>query len=1529
MQARFGTTTSLRRVTARGFSLIEVLVASAIFLLIMVAVYTVYQRALESHKLGVNQADLIQSTRFGFEEMTTRIRAAGFEFDLDGTSGSAALQSDEPIEYMGATAIIVRANYDFEAEGDVLRGREEYLETGPVDIVTTGNDEIIAFALGKDEGDPNPPTETLQAWFDLDGPRDGVIDDMGEIAGEELVEIPNVALTDFSDPPYTLYEFSWTDPEDGPVTLVRRPLVDNILSLQLEYYDEAGNPLTPNGGAPNPASDANALSQGREDRLGVRMVKVHLRGMTPDPDLRYQDPNDSDPLTTKHRKFDLTQEVYTFNLTTRGKRDASLDEPEQVTDVQLCSGQCGMVRVDWAPGPPEDNITDHFIILADCSAGTPNYVSNPLASFIVVSDLDLTVNPPREYAVFDVEDNPSLTAGTTVCARVVARDGSGAEAPPADSDKNSDASNPNPTQDDSTVIQDYTRSEAPFNGSSTGYDNSAGNWPNAKADNSNSGVQITTTDSDDSYPLANRIRLTFQTPAYQLQRTTQGGVTYDWTTDPSVNGYAALDEDAENEICYRVESTPLDASDNFRTPTEELSKSGYSDRPNVYVFRVSGSDDSNWGPGQSDCPGGPDCITDPRNFVPYAGNLLSAESIGLSGSSFSFVDQSEVGFATAEGTDRYADLYLGMGAWNAAPAGREQPVKSLTPGEVYYYRVRVVDYCWVDEDADGIDDSTESDANPVAAWSTEDDFPDSATWREAAIRMSPFYPPMRSQTGAGNMDLPATGEDDSDLLEANLSDVDTYALPGYAIPRNLAGNNFVRPEKPTDLYVARANDSASSLLPYTDANMDGVPEVAGARVLFNAAKRTSPFDTNGATDPPEAVGYTWYRLYRKAATYTPGTAMLPSVVNWEPAGDPTAELVAEFRLSADGVRTYTIDRRSEVIDGMNSVLANDALNLPSGVDDDADPLTTDAYDHHYYKLVTVQVSDGDTYNPAGGDDVDLPPHVGNDGVTPASETVRFSKPSPGFLFPSHFYDNVAEVDLEPARGTGVQSIDVDVEMTPPPDSLADCGDVRSYRLLAYGDQEGNYLGSSDWVAWPAMTCSTTINRTTILQALRGSLGTARFQVELSEVDETATDSGAWDKEPRGARVRSDLLGGAGDYILNQTCGTTCGDNTVMGANILGPVVDNDSDPALDRIATYDGDRVLSITPEILGCNSEDFSLLQIEVLLSGDVPNLISAEIAGVRAGPLHLPAPEADDLVGGLRRLRWFEGSFCDGSGFCAFPVVDVDNDEIDLRLRFDDEICGDPMDPNAVKLEEFNFRVLVLNAGNLEELLCSQRGDTAPDNVPAAMMGDEPDWYCEVGAGSNSVSDCGRGPAIDPEPCGQNPDCETGCDPGYCPVNDDFNFEPDVSLTDSMSGVEDVVTISQQEDCSGDCNLELQEITVRFECGPDRDCSIENLPLFVSARLLHEDENMDGLPAPDVLPAPTVDRVPDDHLELTWTNLSDLEVIEGEEFSIEITLDSSMDDTIITDYHLGFGDPLPTFASCDWTEGVPSDREAITVPN
>jgi hypothetical protein len=904
---------------------------------------------------------------------------------------------------------------------------------------------------------------------------------------------------------------------------------------------------------------------------------------------------------------------------------------------------------------------------------------------------------------------------------------------------------------------------------------------------------------------------------------------------------------------------------------EELSKAASLNAPNVYVFRVSGSDDSNWGPDQGACPIlGPTCVDDPRNFVPYAGNLYAYVPAALAGSSFSFTDISDsVFYAPSGAAGPYEHRFLATLGHDVEPLGGRPRAKAVTPGEVYYYRIRVVDNCWSDADRDGVEDSTAGTAEELTAWSIEDDFPTSDDWREAAVRISPFYPPMLNLAdNQGNRDVPTDQSDDSDSYDStNLAALDTFALPGYAIPQWVQGSTYVLPEKPTELYLSRANDSGSELLP-----ADGVAQTQGVRVIFNAAKRSAPQDTAGASAlDPEPVGYSWYRLVRKPVTYTPGTAVSLTDLDFG-ASDAGASVVTEFRLSADGLYDYTIDRRGEVLGGRNSAQSNSALDV-------------DVSQTHAYRLFTAQVSDSTSPS--------LPAHVDDDGITPAS--AKLSLGSPPFLFPTPFYDHVEEISIRPDPPSGINAQEVRAEVTMDP-TLMDptCTEVKAARLLAYDYDSDQWLGSSDWITAPSGSCTVLVGTALVQQALRGYPDRARFRVELSDVDEPSNGGAAWDKIPRGARVRSDLVGAAGDYELGYTCGTDCGNNGSPA--ILGTVTETE-------LFTEDADRVLVIPADVIGCPTlEDFSLLQVEAVLS--------TSAATMRSGTLRLPVPEfagADPGGTGDWRYRWFEGSFCDAGGVCSFPVIDSDSTEIELRLRFASAVC----DP--VKLESFNFRVLIdLGAGaGLQELLCSNDASSTAD-APGAT--DEPDFYCNATGGTAALA-CGRGPALSTEPCGQNPNCIPACIAGRCPANSNFTIEPTATLgpdPGDPTQADRLVGITQREDCSQSCSLSLTQVQARFECEPSQgSCGTWVPPSFLSANLVHEDGTSDPLPTPTISPGP-------DFLELSWSGLTGREVVPGESFTVELLFDGSMEFTKLTTWDLQFGSPLPAFASCSFATDI-----------
>ncbi|HEY8713258.1 MAG TPA: prepilin-type N-terminal cleavage/methylation domain-containing protein, partial [Thermoanaerobaculia bacterium] len=72
------------RIRQRGFSLAEVLVATAILVIILVGILTLYDRANRVFKSGNEAADMQQNVRIAYERMVGDIRMAGFDYKRGG-----------------------------------------------------------------------------------------------------------------------------------------------------------------------------------------------------------------------------------------------------------------------------------------------------------------------------------------------------------------------------------------------------------------------------------------------------------------------------------------------------------------------------------------------------------------------------------------------------------------------------------------------------------------------------------------------------------------------------------------------------------------------------------------------------------------------------------------------------------------------------------------------------------------------------------------------------------------------------------------------------------------------------------------------------------------------------------------------------------------------------------------------------------------------------------------------------------------------------------------------------------------------------------------------------------------------------------------------------------------------------------------------------------------------------------------------------------------------------------------------------
>ena len=350
----------------RGFSLAEIMVASAIMIIVVVGVLMLYDRANKVFKTGNEAAELQQNVRVAYDRMVADIRMAGFDYKRGGAllpgqtaapwqpgraysngtivtptapnghtyratnggtsgpsepgwttnagsvivetaatppinwqenGGAVYEQPDEQIEFAGATALTVRANYDYSAKepGDVENGREPNLESAQFPIVTTGNSEIVTYGLvsNKAASGTAPNTQSIVFYADTGVRRHSYPGG----SAEDTVTISGVDLTN-ANPPYTLYRFTL----DNAGAIQRTALADNVRSLNFFYFeDPAGakplkdlanaNFVPDVGGAgrydPTVAGSWNATE--RAERKKIRAIRVRLVGMNSQIDTNYGD----------------------------------------------------------------------------------------------------------------------------------------------------------------------------------------------------------------------------------------------------------------------------------------------------------------------------------------------------------------------------------------------------------------------------------------------------------------------------------------------------------------------------------------------------------------------------------------------------------------------------------------------------------------------------------------------------------------------------------------------------------------------------------------------------------------------------------------------------------------------------------------------------------------------------------------------------------------------------------------------------------------------------------------------------------------------------------------------------------------------------------------------------------------------------------------------------------------------------------------------------------------------------------------
>jgi len=289
-----------------GVSFIELLVALTILLIVAVGSLTAYDNAVRAFRQGGVAAAQQQGVRIAFEKIGEDIQMAGFNYNPDANP----VRNDEQIEAAYDTAFAFRA--DFDGHDPVLSlVPETTLAAGVFDVVSIGNDEIVAYVLAKPDWSGG---SQLKFRADTDDPQ-------RDLAANWII-LDNVAMVQ-NDPPYTLYRVTLSNDLSDLGTFDffhRTVLAENIGRLTFRYFDAAGVELNPTFDLDSIIDDIGG-SSGREIRDRIRRIEVDLLGLARDTDPTWMDWKDPNPATRTYRKFELTGDFGARNIGTTGIED--------------------------------------------------------------------------------------------------------------------------------------------------------------------------------------------------------------------------------------------------------------------------------------------------------------------------------------------------------------------------------------------------------------------------------------------------------------------------------------------------------------------------------------------------------------------------------------------------------------------------------------------------------------------------------------------------------------------------------------------------------------------------------------------------------------------------------------------------------------------------------------------------------------------------------------------------------------------------------------------------------------------------------------------------------------------------------------------------------------------------------------------------------------------------------------------------------------------------------------------------------
>jgi len=349
-------------------------------------------------------------------------------------------QPDEQIEHAGPTALTIRANFDYETDVANENGREPSLQTPQFPVVTTGNDEIVTYALRKynEDGTIGTNPDTINVCMDVQTSAPYRRTHPGGLP-ERCFGIPSVDLSP-DNPPYTLVRITFNDTG----TPVYTPVANNIRRLDFTYFNNntgtpanpvptgwnsaavtveglthpAGTQLTnPGGGQYNPTNPVSGSTE-RIARSMIRSMRMNLVGMSEARDGGYTNPTETsaNPEISQRRTYRLESLVVPRNIGRQGMREQQAAPPGRPVLQMVCNGYCGMAQVSWlAPSPnPNFGTVEQYIVQYGTTAGGPypsvKQVGTATAAFIT----GLTPGTTYYFTVSAVNSYGSSPAADTI-----------------------------------------------------------------------------------------------------------------------------------------------------------------------------------------------------------------------------------------------------------------------------------------------------------------------------------------------------------------------------------------------------------------------------------------------------------------------------------------------------------------------------------------------------------------------------------------------------------------------------------------------------------------------------------------------------------------------------------------------------------------------------------------------------------------------------------------------------------------------------------------------------------------------------------------------------------------------------------------------------------------------------------------------------------------------------------------------------------------------------------------------------------